>query len=67
MEANQELTTTTLERLRQACGAWYRSDPAPDRAMWSRREPVSLFGALGPCKAGWPEAEATFGGWPSIT
>ena len=60
MEANQELTTTTLERLRQACGTWYRSDPESDRAMWSRREPVSLFGALGPCKAGWPEVEATF-------
>jgi ketosteroid isomerase-like protein len=60
MEANQELTTTTLERLRQASGAWYRSDPEPDRAMWSRREPVSLFGVLGPCKAGRPQVEATF-------
>jgi hypothetical protein len=60
MEANQELTATTPERLRQASGAWYRSDPEPDRAMWSRREPVSLFGAPGPCKAGWPQVEATF-------
>ena len=30
MEANQELTARTLGRLRQACGGWYRSDPAPD-------------------------------------
>jgi ketosteroid isomerase-like protein len=60
MEANQEFTATTLERLRQASGAWYRSDPEPYRAMWSRREPVSLFGPLGPCKAGWLEVEATF-------
>ena len=59
MDATQELTATTLERLRQASDAWYRSDPEPDRAMWSRREPVSLFGALGPHKAGWPEVEAT--------
>jgi ketosteroid isomerase-like protein len=60
MEANKELTATTLERLQQASGAWYRSDPAPYRAMWSRREPVSLSGALGPGKAGWPEVETTF-------
>jgi ketosteroid isomerase-like protein len=60
MEANQEFTATTLERLQHASGAWYRSDPEPYRAMWSRREPVSLFGALGPCKAGWPEVEAPF-------
>jgi hypothetical protein len=60
MEANQEFTATTLERLQQASGACYRSDTAPYRAMWSRREPVSLFGALGPCRAGWPEVEATF-------
>jgi ketosteroid isomerase-like protein len=60
MEANQEFTAKTLERLQQASGAWYRSDPEPYSAMWSRREPVSLFGALGPCKAGWPEVEATF-------
>ena len=25
--------------------------------MWSRREPVSLFGALGPANTGWPETE----------
>jgi hypothetical protein len=60
MEANQELTATTLARLPQACGAWYHSDPAPDRAIWARREPVSLVGALGPHTAGWPEVEATF-------
>lgn len=47
MEANQELTATTLERLRQTSGAWYRSDPAPYRAVWSRQEPVSLLGRWG--------------------
>jgi hypothetical protein len=64
MEANQELTTTTLERLRQACGAWYRSDPAPDRAMWSRREPVSLLGALAQAKPVGRRSKRPSGGWP---
>ena len=59
MEANQEFTATTLERLRRLWRV-VPLDPEPYRAMWSRREPVSLFGALGPCKAGWPEVEATF-------
>jgi hypothetical protein len=59
MEAHEEFTATTLARLRQAADAAYCSDPEPYLAMWSRREPVSLFGALGPCKAGWPQIEGT--------
>jgi hypothetical protein len=29
MEANQEFTAKTLERLQQASSAWYRSDRSP--------------------------------------
>ena len=28
--------------------------------MWSHRDPVSLFAAVGPSKAGWSELEPTF-------
>jgi ketosteroid isomerase-like protein len=57
MGAHQEFTATTVARLRHAVDAAYRSDPEPYLAMWSRHEPVSLFGALGPAKTGWPGVE----------
>jgi hypothetical protein len=50
MEANQEFTAKTLERLQQAYGAWYRSDPEPytvgyehgQVAIDSNRQPVRI-------------------------
>ena len=38
METNQEFTATTLERLQQACGAWYLApvDDSPSVPMTSR-------------------------------
>jgi hypothetical protein len=60
MEPGEEFANQTLELLRGAIDAWYRSDPEPYIAMWSRQEPVSLFDALGRCKAAWPELETTF-------
>lgn len=50
----------TIERLHDAVAATYRGDPEPYIELWSRREPLSLFGALGPCKTTWPDIDRTF-------
>ena len=63
MEANQEFTATTLERLQQLLARGTLSTPSPT-ARCGRGEPVSLFGALGPCKAGCPRSKRPSGGWP---
>jgi hypothetical protein len=34
-------------------------DPEPYMNMWSRKDPVSLFGAWGPCKTGWDDISHT--------
>ena len=40
--------------------AIHHGDPGPRLAMWSRRDPVSLFGAFGPNKRGWDAVSQTF-------
>lgn len=35
-------------------------DPEPYMAMWSQAHDVTLFGAWGPCRHGWPELSRTF-------
>jgi ketosteroid isomerase-like protein len=40
--------------------ALVRGDVEPRLAMWSHRDPVTLFAAVGPTKAGWAELEPTF-------
>jgi ketosteroid isomerase-like protein len=50
----------TLERQREAVEAMHEGDPEPYIALWSQRDPVSLFGAWGPCKTGWEELSRTF-------
>jgi len=50
----------TIQRQRDANEAMYRGDPEPFLALWSRRDPVSLFGAWGPCRTGWDELDRMF-------
>jgi ketosteroid isomerase-like protein len=50
-----------LKRQQEAEAALVQGDVAPRLALWSRRDPVSLLGAWGPNKAGWPELERIFG------
>src|SRR5215210_1717498 len=50
----------TLERQRRALNSMFEGDPEPYMGMWSQRDPVSLFGAWGPCKTGWSELSKTF-------
>jgi ketosteroid isomerase-like protein len=45
----------TLPRQIQAEIAIHNGDPAPRLEMWSTKDPVTLFGAWGPCKKGTAE------------
>ena len=40
--------------------AIYNGDAEPYKALWSHAEDVTLFGAFGPCKVGWPQLSRTF-------
>ena len=40
--------------------ALVRGDVAPRLEMWSHHDPVTLFAAVGPTKAGWADLEPTF-------
>jgi ketosteroid isomerase-like protein len=51
---------TTIPRQVEAEEALHRGDPTPRMAMWSHEDPVTLFGALGPCKSGWGEVSRIF-------
>jgi ketosteroid isomerase-like protein len=51
---------TTIPRQVEAEEALHRGDPEPRMAMWSHEDPVTLFGALGPCKSGWDEMSRIF-------
>jgi ketosteroid isomerase-like protein len=35
-------------------------DPQPRTELWSRRDPVTLFGAIGMSESGWEELSGTF-------
>jgi ketosteroid isomerase-like protein len=40
--------------------ALVQGDVGPRLTMWSHRDPVTLFAAVGPTKAGWADLEPTF-------
>ena len=48
------------ERQHHAEAALIRGDVEPRMRMWSHRDPVSLFAAVGPSKTGWDDLEPTF-------
>ena len=52
--------TTTLERQIEAERAIHDGDLAPRLELWSQNEPVTLFGAWGPCDSGWEDVSRTF-------
>jgi ketosteroid isomerase-like protein len=55
-----DFRTKTLARLAEAETALHNGDPEPRLAMWSVQDPVTLFGAWGPCKTGWEEVSPVF-------
>ena len=56
-----EFRSAILARQAEAELAMVLGDPAPRMELWSRRDPVTLFGAgSGGCKAGWDELSRIF-------
>jgi ketosteroid isomerase-like protein len=60
MSETDDFRTAFLPRLVEAEAALHRGDVEPRLALWSRRDPVSLLGAFGPCDSGWDRVSATF-------
>jgi ketosteroid isomerase-like protein len=59
MDQTDAFLATTLPRLRDADTALHDGDAGPRMAMWSRDDPVTLFGgAMG--GSGWAEIEPIF-------
>ena len=56
----EEFRAAFLPRQAEAEAALVQGDVEPRLALWSRRDPVSLLGALGPNKTGWAELERIF-------
>jgi ketosteroid isomerase-like protein len=56
-----DFRTGMLVRHAEAEAAMVLGDPAPRMDLWSRRDPVTLFGAgTGECKRGWEEVSRIF-------
>jgi ketosteroid isomerase-like protein len=49
-----------IPRQAEAEAAIVKGDLEPRVALWTRRDPVSVFGALGPCTYGWHEVSRIF-------
>ena len=49
-----------LARQAEAEEAFVKGDPGPRMELWSRRDPVTLFGAIGMSESGWDELSKTF-------
>ena len=49
-----------LARQIEAEEAFLHGDPLPRMALWSRRDPVTLFGAIGMSESGWQQLSETF-------
>jgi ketosteroid isomerase-like protein len=60
MSELDDFLTQTLARQVKAEEAIHNGDLAPRLAMWTRNDPVSLFGGMGPCNSGWPDVSRTF-------
>lgn len=60
MAEHEDFVHETLGREHLAEEAFYLGNPEPFKDMWSHADDVTLFGAFGPCKTGWPEVNRTF-------
>ena len=59
MDELDAFLTSTMPRLKAAETALHNGDAKPRAAIWSHKEPVSLFGAV-TTKTGWEEVGPTF-------
>ena len=55
-----DFRSKVLGRQEEAEAAFHQGDAGPRMEMWSRRDPVTLFGAAGMYKSGWDELRETF-------
>jgi ketosteroid isomerase-like protein len=56
-----DFRATILARQAEAEGAFVtHGDPQPRMELWSRRDPVTLFGAIGMSESGWDQLSKTF-------
>ena len=55
-----DFRTQFLPRLVDAETALHKGDIEPRLKLWTREDPVSLFGAIGMCNIGWAEVGSTF-------
>jgi quercetin dioxygenase-like cupin family protein/ketosteroid isomerase-like protein len=60
VDAVEEFRTTMLARQAEAEEAFVHGDPRPRMELWSRRDPVTLFGAIGMSESGWDQLGQTF-------
>src|SRR6188472_611784 len=60
MTDREAFRSEIVERQHEAEDAFVRGDAGPRIRMWSHTDPVTLFAALGPSKAGWSELEPMF-------
>jgi quercetin dioxygenase-like cupin family protein/ketosteroid isomerase-like protein len=60
MDELEHFRTTMLARHIEAEEAFVRGDPNPRMALWSRGNPVTLFGAIGMSESGWDRLGRTF-------
>jgi len=56
----EEFRATMLARQMEAEDAFVHGDPRPRMELWSRRDPVTLFGAIGMSESGWEQLSQTF-------
>jgi ketosteroid isomerase-like protein len=56
----EEFRATMLARQRDAEEAFVHGDPRPRMELWSKRDPVTLFGAIGMSESGWDQLSKTF-------
>jgi ketosteroid isomerase-like protein len=55
-----DFLTAMMARQIEADTAIHNGDVAPRIRLWSTADPVTVFGAFGPCKSGWAEVSRTF-------
>ncbi len=60
MNEVEDFRCAVLARQAEAEAALHRGDPRPRMEMWSRREPVTAFGAAGMFASGWEQLSETF-------
>jgi ketosteroid isomerase-like protein len=56
----EEFREEVLDRQAEAEAAFHQGDAGPRMEMWSRRDPVTLFGAAGMYVSGWDELSRVF-------